>query len=114
MRIKSPRMFVCLLLAICLLAVVYAISPQQGPVITYKLTLITLSAFLGYWLDRWAFPYARPDGYLRRNWRTNRQTGMPDMADYPVVTGHRRVFCAAQVRRAIIMGCTMLAVGMGL
>lgn len=111
---KSPRMIVCALIAVALLAAVWSLSPQQGPVIAYKLALITLSAFCGYWIDRWAFPYARPDGYLKRNWRTNRQTGMPDVADYPVVCGHRRIFCAAIIRRAIIMGCTMLAVGMGL
>lgn len=92
MRIKSPRMFVCLLLALCLLATVYVISPQQGPVIVYKLSIVLLAAFTAYWVDRWAFPYARPD-----------------------LAAHTDlVYAAAQIRRAIIMGCTMLAVGMGL
>lgn len=101
MRIKSPRMFVCLLLALCLLATVYVISPQQGPVIVYKLSIVLLAAFTAYWVDRWAFPYARPHLFVPGPEQIWNDCGVG-------------VFAVIQIRRAIIMGCTMLAVGMGL
>lgn len=94
------RMFWCILLAALLLAMVWAVAPEQGPVILYKQAIVLLAAFCGYWIDRWAFPYARPDRFL---------TVAGDAR-----SGHRRVFAAAGLRRAIIMGSTMLAVGLGL
>lgn len=94
------RMFWCAIFALVLLALVWMLSPQQGPVILYKLTLVTLAAFVGYWIHRWTFPYARPDRFLTR--------------DGTVMVNHKRVFAAALICRAIVVGCAMLAVGMGL
>lgn len=109
----SPRMLVCLLLAVALAAVVALISPQQVPVAAYKLALVTMGGYLGYWLDRWVFPYARPDGYLCRNWQ-GEQPGKADEADHGVVPGYEQVFSAAMLRRGIIMLAVILAVGMAL
>lgn len=97
---RQIRMFWCALFALTLLAVVWSISPQQGPVIVYKLALVMLAAFTGYWVHRWVFPYARPDRFLTRE-------GL-------VMANHKRVFAAALICRAIVVGCAMLAVGMGL
>ena len=94
------RMFWCAFFALALLALVWTISPQQGPVIVYKLSLVTLAAFTGYWVHRWVFPYARPDRFLT--------------SDGLVMVNHKRVFAAALLCRAVIVGCAMLAVGMGL
>ena len=94
------RMLWCAIFAAILLALVWALSPQQGPVIVYKITLVTLSAFAGYWIHRWLFPYARPDRFLT-------PSGL-------VMVNHKRVFAAALICRAIVVGCAMLAVGMGL
>ncbi len=56
--------------------------------------------FHGYWVHRWVFPYARPDRFLT--------------SEGLVMVNHKRVFAAALICRAIVVGCAMLAVGMGL
>ena len=99
-RVTRVRMLWCAVYALAGLAAVWAISPQQLPVIVYKINLILLASVAGYWLDRWAFPYARPDRFLT--------------PDGEVKVNHKRVFGAALLRRAIIMAGAMLAVGMGL
>ena len=84
------------------------VSPQQLPVVVYKLSLITLAAVLGYWLDRSLFPKARPGQYLKHDDRL--------MADgrFPVQTGLHLVFSAALIRRALIVAAVCLAVATGL
>ena len=114
-----PRMFVCLSLALVALIAVCFLAPQQGPVILYKATLVLLAGWGGYWLDRWAFPYARPDSYLESGkWEEDHAisggNGKCDDADHPVVDGYQTVFAAAMLRRAAIIGAAMLAVGLGL
>ena len=99
-RVTRIRMLWCAIYALVLLLTVAWIAPQQVPIIVYKLNLILLASAAGYWLDRWAFPYARPDRFLT--------------PDGEVKVNHKRVFVAALIRRAIIMGSAMLAVGMGL
>ena len=94
------RMFWCFVFASLLLIMVWSVAPEQGPVIVYKQAIVLLAAFCGYWIDRWAFPYARPDRFLD--------------VSAAARTGHGRVFAAAGLRRAIVMGSTMLAVGLGL
>lgn len=110
----SPRMFACLVFALAALGAVFLVSPQQGPVILYKLTLVLSAGVAGYWLDRWIFPYARPDGYLKKEWTAHGLFWPDDMADFEVTPNHKIVFAAALIRRAVIVGCAMLAVGLGL
>jgi len=113
LKIRSPRMLLCGLIAVALLALVVVLSPQQGPVALYKLSLVLVAGYAGYWLDRWAFPYARPDSYLQfPEWRSLR--GKIYQADNPVADGHAVPFAAAMLRRAVVMGACMLAVGLGL
>ena len=109
-----PRMFVCFLLAIVTLAFVVWVSPQQGPVIVYKIALVLLAGVAGYWLDRWVFPYARPEGYLKREWRSHDVFWPDDKADFEVVNEHMQAFAASMIRRALIIAGAMLAVGLGL
>lgn len=99
-EVMRIRMMWCALYAAVLLLVVAWAAPQQLPVIVYKVSLILLASVAGYWLDRWAFPYARPDRFLT--------------ADGDVKVNHKRVFGATLIRRSIIMAGAMLAVGMGL
>ncbi len=66
---RFPRMVGWLAAAVLLAVAIAVISPQQLPVALYKLSLISLAAVVAYWLDRCLFPYARPDAYLRRDWR---------------------------------------------
>ena len=113
-KFRSPRMAGCGLGAVALLALVVILSPQQGPVALYKLSLVLAAGYAGYWLDRWSFPYARPDSYLQfPNWRKV-DVGQMLLADNPVADGHAIPFAAAMLRRAVVMGSCMLAVGLGL
>ncbi|MCV2359650.1 putative holin [Paucibacter sp. TC2R-5] len=90
---KLPRFSAGLVVALLLLVAVWAIAPQQLPVTLYKLTLVTIAAVAGYWLDRGLFPYARPDKVARC------------MGD--------AVIAAAMLRRAVIVAAAMLAMGLG-
>ncbi|WP_181939703.1 putative holin [Pectobacterium odoriferum] len=96
------------LTAVLLLVLIGLVSPQQLPVVIYKISLITLAAVLGYWLDRSLFPKAGLAQYLEHK---------PDMMKtgiYPVKSGCEWVFAAALIRRAIIVAAVCLAVAMGL
>ena len=108
-----PRLLNWLIFSVLLIAMLALLAVTQLPVVLYKLTLISLAAVIGYWLDRSLFPYARPDGSLKLRWK-----GRPEAADYkvdhPVVDGYQRVFATAMLRRAIIVAAVMLAVAMGL
>ncbi|OGT57881.1 MAG: hypothetical protein A3E01_05245 [Gammaproteobacteria bacterium RIFCSPHIGHO2_12_FULL_63_22] len=111
--LRAPRSSLFLLLAAGLLAVIAVVSPVQLPVVLYKATLLALAAVVGYWLDRTLFPYARPDGYLHRDWRHGTDEPEGDV-DYPVVAGYEAVFIWAMVRRALVVGAAMLAMATGL
>lgn len=91
---KLPRMTDWILITILLIGLVALLSPQQLPVLLYKLSLITMAAAVGYWIDRSLFPYARPDN--------------PKLNDFDLL------IAAAMLRRAMIVGCAMLAVSLGM
>lgn len=106
--VKRPRLGGWLVTAVLLLTTIALVSPQQLPVVIYKLALITLAAVLGYWLDRSLFPKARPGQYLRHD------TVLMADGRYPVQTGNHLVFAAALIRRALIVAAVCLAVATGL
>ncbi len=97
-----PRLSGWLIITIALLFLVGVSSPQQLPVSLYKLSLVSLAAVIGYWLDRSLFPYARPDQFLNQLYDTD-----PAGVALPVV------IAASMIRRALIVGCAMLAMGLG-
>jgi hypothetical protein len=76
-----------LLISAVLLMGLYFIAPAQLPVFLYKANLVAFFAFMGYWLDRRLFWYARPG----------------DDAN-PLI----------QLRRAIVVGAALLAGAYGL
>lgn len=82
-----------LLGAILGLVLIAFIAPQQLGVIAYKATILSLAAYAGYWADRIIFPNARVD----------------DMA-----VAETSVFTTAQLRRAIMVGATLIASGLAL
>lgn len=101
-HISFPRLFGLFIFNLLLIGVLYALAPQQLPVTLYKLSLVTLAALVGYWLDRALFPYARPDALLK-----SFSLGAPMLANRDIA------FTVACLRRAIIIGCAMLAMGLG-
>ncbi|WP_369951969.1 putative holin [Ralstonia syzygii] len=110
---RFPRMVGWLVAAVLLAALIAVISPQQLPVALYKLSLISLAAVVAYWLDRGLFPYARPDAYLRQDWRHGTDE-LENEADYQIVAGYELVFAAAMLRRAAIVAGIVIGVALGL
>lgn len=111
--LRGPRTSTWLILAALLLIVIGIVSPVQLPVVIYKVALIALAAVLAYWLDRVLFPYARPDGFLCRDWRYGTDEPHGDV-DYPVVGGYELVYCAAMLRRALVVAAIVIGVATGL
>lgn len=109
-----PRMAVCMGAAAGASAVVVAVAPVQGPVLLFKLAQVLCAGVAGYWMDRWVFPYARPDGYLTHEWNRHGSLWPDNEADFSIVEGYGAVFAAAMLRRALLMAGVVLAVGLGL
>jgi hypothetical protein len=98
-------------LALVLLALVALISPQQLPVIIYKVGLVLLAGVAGYILDRALFPYGRPDRFnpwtkAAKCWEESGERNWPDKTP--------AIYVAMMARRALIVAAAMLAVGLGL
>lgn len=87
-----------------LLGAVLFFAPQQFPVTLYKLSLVTLAALVGFWVDRLIFPYARPDQVL---------TERPVSLGAPIIGNRDYVYAATMIRRALIISFAMLAMGLG-
>lgn len=62
-KVTLPRLSGWLVASVALFVVIGWTSSAQIPVVIYKLSLVSLSAVLGYWLDRSLFPWARPDSF---------------------------------------------------
>lgn len=113
-RLRTPRLMMAGLLSMALVAGVAVSAPQQVGVLLYKACLVCLAGWGGYWLDRAIFPYARPDGYLvATDWLSD-TFPKPGRADHQIALGYEQVFAAAMLRRALLVGLCMLAVGLGL
>ena len=119
---KCPRLFGWLIVTLLLLVVIAFLAPQQLPVSLYKLSLVTMAGVVGYWLDRSLFPYARPDtlsDYRAVDDIESLESLHVDPGDKPghivaeLDTRANIVFGLAMLRRAIIVGCAMLALGLG-
>ena len=86
-----PRLSFWIVITLALTLAVGLLAPQQLGVTLYKLSLVSLAAVLGYWIDRSVFPYARP--HCR-----------PEGCQYDEV---------ATLRRAILMAAVILAIALG-
>jgi hypothetical protein len=111
--LRAPRISLWISLAIVLLVWIALTNPVQIPVVGYKTALIALAAVLGFLIDRTFFPYARPDSYLLRDW-TFGSADIENGVDYPVAPDHQWAFCAAMLRRAIVVGAVVLGFTLGL
>lgn len=97
-------LYVSLLLAVAIVLV----APYQLPVTLYKLSLITTAAWLGYWLDRRLFPYARPGCLIQLYASPGGPGTVPALTE-----AQARVFAAAMQRRALIIAAVVIGVGLG-
>jgi hypothetical protein len=118
---KLPRLFEWLLATVLLLSLIWLLFPQQLGVSLYKLSLVSTAGVLGYWLDRSLFPYARPDSFI---WYA--QVPEPEADEYGLFDSRDKahpwayadasvaqIFALSMLRRAVIVGCAMLAMGLG-
>lgn len=85
-----------LILAIVTTLVVGLLYPHQLGVLLWSLTKLCWGAYLGYWIDRSIFPYARPDRFNPDK----------DIAE-------RTLWEMLMLRRAIIIAAAILALGLG-
>ena len=112
-------------MALALALVVFLIAPQQLPVSIYKLSLVSMAAVAGYWIDRSLFPYARPDGQLARELLearplievdgTAEECGSDDVCAMATAASNCDVYLliAAMLRRAVIVAAAIMAVSLG-
>ena len=115
---KIPRLFEWLIATVVLLAIIGTLYPQQLPVSLYKLSLVCMAGVVGYWLDRSLFPYARPDSFLETAEESDKVCDV-DIGFCKVLpwkdgeAAMAALFGISMLRRAIIVGCAMLAIGLG-
>ena len=114
--IISARRWLALafLATVALLAALALVSPQQIPVVGYKLALALLAGLAGYWLDRVIWPYAAPSSYLCDDWRNDPDADNAYDADYPIVIPYKQIFVAAMFRQALIVCACVMGVCLGL
>ena len=86
-----------LVAAIVLAAIVGLLHPHQIGVLLWSLLKLAAGAYLGYWIDRSIFYYARP--------------GEVDVSHPNSATAH--LLSACMVRRALIMAAAIIALGLG-
>lgn len=103
------RMALWLWVSLALAGLIALLAPQLLPVSAYKLSLITAAAWIGYWIDRGLFPYARPDALMDRPW----SPGAPGIAPPQVAPELQVAFAAAMLRRAGIIAAAMIGVALG-
>jgi hypothetical protein len=82
-----------LLYALILMALIAWLAPHLLGGTAYKLSLQALGAVLGYYADRSAFPYARPND--------------------PAIICNDSRFAYAMQRRALIMASCIIGVSLG-
>lgn len=102
------RMAGWLYVSLLLVAGILLVAPYQLPVTLYKLSLITVGAWLGYWLDRALFPYARPGCLIQ--WQASPGAAGAGLA---LSLPQAVAFAAALLRRALIVAAVVVGVGLG-
>lgn len=118
MQFQLPRLFGWFIVATLLLIALAVLMQNQPPPPLYRVPMAGLGGVLGYWLDRAIFPYARPHdlcAYMAAD-DLDDLTCCPDVEE-PIEAvpnpDFNMLFTLAMQRRAIIVGCAMLAVGGG-
>lgn len=112
--LERHRFWFLTALTAALVLVLAQLTPEQLPVLHYKLCLPMLGGVNGYWLDRALFPFAEPSGYLWEDWLRSGGSGTDGEPDYPVARGYELVFALACLRQVLLVCAGALAVSLGL
>jgi Cu/Ag efflux pump CusA len=99
------RMSVWLVVTIVLCVIVAFIARHQLGVTVYKLSLISLGAYIGYWIDRGLSPYARPHDLINKA-----AEAWQDVGRWEILAD---LAARAMLRRAIIVAACVVAAGLG-
>lgn len=103
MRKLPDRLKVVLALSLFAVLGVVLFSPALvANTLWYKLCLVLLGVTLGWWVDFFLFPFARPQGYLLEHWKGSAGFAS-SRADHMVCPGYEMVFALACIRRAAVM-----------
>lgn len=102
-----PRMGLWLYASIALLAALYLIAPHMAQVVLFKLCLITVAAWLGYWISR-ALERGRRPHELKEHAFQHRENGRPERADHLEARAELLL-----LRRTIIVAAAMIAAALG-
>ncbi len=86
-------------------------SPQQIPVVVYKLLLAPLGGLAGCCVWLALVPYANPSRYLVKDWRSDPDADIDGKADFEVAPGYDAIFCMCLFCAALAFVVGMLAVG---
>ena len=114
---RNPRALakIFIVAVLALVVSVLFVSPIQLPVVLYKLMLALVAGVIALGFDYLFFPYSVPSGYLSRDWRSDPDaTGDDGIPDYTICDGYIPAFCAAMLRRALIVAAFIVAVSVGL
>lgn len=99
-----------LVVAVALLALLFIMSPTvKFPLVFYKLSLVTIGAILGYYLDMVLFPNFRP-----KDLADDIEEAKSKSESAAVMSGLYQVASSALIRRAIIVGAAIFAVSRGI
>lgn len=113
MKLFKCRMVGWMLIGLLLSVLIFVLAPQQIPVSLYKINLIAMAGVVGYWLDRSLFPYARPDSFLALFMEDDARIDGGQRFNRDYFVHNDLLFVASQIRRAIIVAASMIAVGLG-
>jgi len=96
-----------LVFALIATAVVFVLAPHQIGLLIWSLSKLCFGAYLGYWIDRTIYPYARPHDLFHM---ANR------LASQDLRNGARHMrqqASLATLRRAAVMAAAIVALGLG-
>jgi hypothetical protein len=123
-----PRLSFFAVVAIALAALAYGLqaSPLSGTLLAvsvYKIHLMSLGGFGGYWLDRHLFPYSRPHESLNQAQAAiaeakalpNGEIGKADVLVFWQTRVRELVLISAlaMIRRAFVVSACLICVGLG-
>lgn len=97
--------FISVAIAVAMLFLVASVAPDQLGVTIAKLSLVTLGAIAGFYIDSALFPYANPDEFKKL------ADGEPDE---DIRVAYMDSQDTAAIRRAVIVAAAIIGVCLGL
>lgn len=112
--VRQHRLFCLSVLAGVLVFCLYQAAAPLLDRVLYKAVLQMVGAAIGYGLDYFIFPYARPHHYLVKDWRQCSDDFCDVTITHPVAEGYRWLFAIACSRRAVFVLAGIYGITQGL